>query len=391
MSIDVIIPVIIISLLILVVRRLTQTDKRSYEKIKKPLKSSDYVSSQKVKNVIDSAIAQNNQSPPVNDHIFKALQRPLPDSFLAFNLFSSKQMDEERQQTVAAISQSFRRPHPLLLPLTQSTFEPNELFELIKTDAEMTAKILKVVNSPLFALSQPITNINHAIIFLGVAQVKNIAMQFAVLNDVKFKDKAQNEAYQKIWQASYTASAFCLLLAKELAQENAAELATQCLLSYLGDLALLSFKPDTAVYYLDSFSLFERTQIAQGALNTNTAEVGTFIAKQWQLPSSIKTSIGDSLLMLTNDPRASSFTQAQLQQNIICYLACRIGDLVAYHDVKDITNLPQVSFDTLGQVDVYYLQENIKKSGLEKINTVLADVSFKNKVNKLIAQLHSGS
>ena len=56
----------------------------------------------------------------------------------------------------------------------------------------MTAKVLNAVNSPLFALQQPITNINHAIIFLGVGIVKSIVMQFAMHQGMKFKDKNQN-------------------------------------------------------------------------------------------------------------------------------------------------------------------------------------------------------
>ena len=312
----------------------------------------------------------------------------LPADFLNFRLLISDKLDEDQRQIVEDISQSFRKPHPLLLPLTQGVFEPNELFDLIKTDAEMTAKILNAVNSPLFSLRQPITNINHAIIFLGITQVKNIALQLAVQSNLTFKDEAQNEAYQKLWAASYLASSFCLLFAKELNVENPAELSTHCLLSYLGDLAVLSYKPSIAGFYLDDYTLFERTKIFQKVIGTNTAIVGKNLAKQWQLPKSIEAGIDHSLLPLTNGTDGKSFSSKQLRDVFVCYLSCRLGDLVAFGGLRDMSKVKELSFEALGVVEFYYSQENIEKSALEKINVLVADASFRKKINKVIEQTY---
>jgi HD-like signal output (HDOD) protein len=384
MSTDIVISLVIIVFFIGLIRFINRPkNKTSDSKLtKSPAKTQP--SSLETVQSLNGAVDQKTSEGQV---LLTKLKRELPENFLSFDLLSSKNISTEQQQKIDDITQSFRRPHPLLLPLTQSVFEPNELFDLIKTDAEMTAKILKVVNSPLFSLSQPITNINHAIVFLGVGQVKNIALQFAITNNVIFENKAQNEAYQKIWTASYMASAFCLLLAKELGQENPAELSTRCLLSYLGDLAMLAYKPSISGYYLDSFSLFERTLVAQGALGTNSAIIGQHIAKEWQLPISLESGIANSLLPLTKESLDNSNSYQEKQQTLICYLSCRLGDLVAFHGLKDVSKLTEISFESLGRAEVYYIQDNIQQIGLDKINTLIADVGFRKKVNKLISQL----
>ena len=377
MSIDTVISVSVLLALTYFIWRLNRTKKVVKPKANRTSHSQARKSSLQVPQQFQAdALVTTNEQPEVE----------LPTDFLTFKLFFSDTIDAKQQQMVVDISQSFRKPHPLLLPLTQGAFEPNELFDLIKTDAEMTVKILNAVNSPLFSLRQPITNINHAIIFLGITQVKNIALQFAVQSNMTFTDKAQNEAYKKLWAASYLASSFCLLLAKEMNEENPAELSTHCLLSYLGDLAVLSYKPSMAGFYLDDYTLFERTKIFQTSLGINTAVVGKHLVQQWQLPKSIETGIDYSILPLADGMAGKALSNEQLRHTLLCYLSCRLGDLVAFGGVRDVAKINKLSFESLGEVEFYYTQKQLAETGLEKINDLIADASFRKKLNKIIEQ-----
>jgi len=312
----------------------------------------------------------------------------VPEGFLSFKLYTADKLREKQQQVISEIIHSFRKPHPLLFPLTQRTFEPNELFELIKTDAEITAKVLNAVNSPMFSLQEPITNIHHAIIYMGVGKVKSIALQCTMQKGVKFADQAQNEAYNKLWKASYLASSFCLLFAKETGEKNPAELATHCLLSYLGDLAILSYKPSMASYYLGNFNLFERTKGFQESLGINSAIIGKFLAQEWQLPLSIESGIEHNMLPLTNSMASSELPDNKLRQLLLCYLACRLGELVAFTGLKEVPALEEVSFESLGKVEFYYTQKNIQNTGFIKINSIVARPDFRKRINKLISKIN---
>jgi hypothetical protein len=308
----------------------------------------------------------------------------MPTEFLEFQLLLPEKLNTEQKQIIEEINQEFRKPHPLLIPLIQGGFEPNELFDLIKTDAEMTAKILNAVNSPLFSLRQPITNINHAIIFLGITEVKNIALQRAVEHNLKLTDKTQNEAYKKLWTASYLASAFCLILAQEMKEESPAELSTRCLLSYLGDLAILSYRPSIASFYLDDCSLFERTKMFQTEFGINSAIIGKNLALQWKLPKSIEIGIENSLSSLTNSTVDDGLSTEQLRHILLCYISCRLGDLVAFGGLRDLSNLKALNFEATGEVGFYYTPENLKKTGLDKVNTLITDTNFRKKIKKVI-------
>jgi len=307
--------------------------------------------------------------------------------FLNFQLNTSDKLSTEQQKTVADIAQSFHRPHPLLLPLAQRSFEPNELFDLIKTDAEITAKILKEVNSTRFSLMQPITNVNHAILFLGVIPVKSIAMQLAIESDVKFENKAQNKAYKRLWKASYLSSAFCSLIAKKMSGDNAAELSTCCLLSYLGDLAILSYDPSIAEYYSENYTFFERTQFIQNKYGVNSAMIGNFIAKKWQLPETIAVGIDNSLLMITNKRELTKLSIRELKALVLCYVSCRLSDLVAFQEIKVMPELNEVSYEATGKTEFYYIQRHIEQANLANLNQVTAEPSFRVTMNKLISQV----
>ena len=309
-----------------------------------------------------------------------------PEELVDFHLLSSQQLDKQQQQFVQNIAQSFRRPHPLILPLTQRSFEPNELFELIKTDAKITARILKEVNSSRFVLMQPITNINHAILFLGVAQVKSIAMQIAIKSDSECLDEAQAMAYQKLWQASYIASAFAALFAQELHEGNSAELSTRCLLSYLGDLALLGYDASIADIYLNENSVFERVQKLQHKYAINPAIIGQHIAKQWQLPQTIEQGIENSLLMLTNSQELQPLSQDEMRQALLCYIACRLGDLVVFKGLKNISGF-SVDYQFNELVEFYYLSTKQQHLLLQPFEKLLKNITVVNKINKLITQL----
>jgi HD-like signal output (HDOD) protein len=329
----------------------------------------------------DSVLLQSSNSTKNTGNIVAS------DEFLSFKVLTSKRLDNKQQETITEITQSFRKPHPLLLPLVQRSFEAQELFELIKADAEMTAKVINVVNSPLFGLQQPITNVNHAIIFLGVGKVKNIALQCAMQQGMTFNDKAQNEAYNKVWKASYLASSFCLLLAKEVGEQNAAELSTHCLLSYLGDMALLSYKPQFSSLYLDNLSLFERTKAFQESLGINVAVVGKFLAQKWQLPASIESGIEHSILSLTDTMKTNLLPDEDLRQLLLCYLACRLADLVAFNGLSKVPKIEEISFEALGIIEFYNTQKNIENSDYAEINSVITDPIFIKKINEIINKL----
>ena len=298
------------------------------------------------------------------------------------NELSLIQSSEEgiKDPTIEMICFNFKKPHPLLLPLTQTAFEPNELFELIKTDPQITAKILKRVNSPAFGLLKPITSIHHAIIYLGVGTVKNIALHYALDSNQAFENDKQELAYQKLLNASYLASSLTLMMAKELRLEEAAELSTSCLLSYLGDMALLASDERFSTLFLTPMTLIERIECYQSRLSLNQQVVGSALVRHWQLPRALVRYIDNCISPITNSVAEIKSSQERIKISLI-YLSSRIADVAI---LEKRSTMEQVLSSIAQQGDLHVLFSTGTTSESAKLLQLLNTPSITNKANQLI-------
>ena len=57
----------------------------------------------------------------------------------------------------------------------------NEISRILSTDAGLTSKVLRLVNSSFYGLRSPITTVDHAIKLLGLNTVKNLALSFSLM------------------------------------------------------------------------------------------------------------------------------------------------------------------------------------------------------------------
>jgi HD-like signal output (HDOD) protein len=306
------------------------------------------------------------------------------NEFFEFQLFTAKNQQDKEDFLNDILT--LRKPHPMLIPLSRNILEPKELFDIIKTDPQLVAKIITIVNSPLYGVRKPITNINHAIIFLGVVQVKNIATQFVLEKTVAFVSRRQELAYKRIWSACFLASSISLILAKELNFENAAEISTRCLLSYIGDISILAAKPELANIYLDNAALYNRVRQSQTLIGSNAGIVGSVLAKEWKLPSEIVSSIANSLTPLTGK-LDTSLPAEQLSEVILCYYACRLADTLIFEQNGGNTEIQELSFESTGKLEFYYAKKLINFAKLDAINTAISATAFKRKVSELLSHL----
>ena len=75
----------------------------------------------------------------------------------------------------------------------------NDLQKVISLDPVLTGRVLKLVNSAYFALGQPITSLTRAIIMLGVNTVKNLALSYTILKNMKGSGSFQAFTVDDFW------------------------------------------------------------------------------------------------------------------------------------------------------------------------------------------------
>lgn len=310
-----------------------------------------------------------------------------PAEFFDFKLLTLAKLSEEQLIGANAKLACFRQPHPLLIALTKGVSEQKELAELIKSDPEIAAKVLTVVNSAQYSLQKTIKDINHAIIFLGVGQVKNIALQFAMRESSPLVSDEQSRAYQHIWATSNLASQLCLLLAKSIGKDNAAELSTLCLIMYLGDIVLLSAEPDVANIYLANKSFYQRISQTQQQFGVNSAILGQLLAKEWALPEVIEQDIGNSLQLFVNGLAKTELSDEQQNDVILCYIACRISEMAILQGKTQVTYTDVLEFANTGNLEFYYIRDAIGVEQFKRINNQLHANNFTTKAADLINRM----
>jgi HD-like signal output (HDOD) protein len=98
----------------------------------------------------------------------------------------------------------------------KETVTTAQIEELLRTDAAITTKLLKVVNSAYFGLSRQVSDVGQAIAILGLTQVRNIVLSIGVLNALSSPNPRLAEGQRLFWLESF-AAATC---AQELARRK---------------------------------------------------------------------------------------------------------------------------------------------------------------------------
>lgn len=167
----------------------------------------------------------------------------------------------------------------------------NHLKQVISLDPVLTGRVLKLINSAYFALGRPITSLTRAIIMLGVNTVKNLALSFAILKNMKGSGTFQAFSTDEFWL-------HCLgvgVVAKSLAAVKGLLPAEQeayfvaGLLHDLGKLPLNNQFPDE--YFQVCQSAGKGRDPFQHAedrlLGIDHCKVGAMIARRWRLGVSL--------------------------------------------------------------------------------------------------------
>lgn len=76
----------------------------------------------------------------------------------------------------------------------------SQIAEIIRRDPSLTSRLLRMVNSVYYGLSRPIKNIEEAVFYLGVRQIRQLAMVTPIIED--FQKLAGNYRFRwrEFWQ-----------------------------------------------------------------------------------------------------------------------------------------------------------------------------------------------
>jgi HD-like signal output (HDOD) protein len=306
----------------------------------------------------------------VDEELEEVIAREKPAALADLFLVMEEHLTEIELEDLSQIVASIPRPPPLIDRLTRGLDDPEELREAVLSSPSLSADVLRVVNSAAFALRSPITSIEHAVTYLGTTMVKGLVLRGAVSQVMTFESDVQQAAYMRLWRSSYVASAAAQAIAESLGLKHPTVMATRALLANVGDLALIFARPDLCAIYAPHSKLLDRVKDQQDAIMANSAVLSSRLAREWKLPEELYTALRYSLTPLAWAPDSGERGTAEQVDDILLYLACRIGDAVAYGGLESVDD-----FDMFNEAnpDYFYIPDYLRHLDLGELLMILRD------------------
>ena len=214
--------------------------------------------------------------------------------------------------------------HQVIAMTSDINCPPKDLVRVIESDPVMTMKLLKLVNSAFFGLSRNIASIKHALVYLGLNTVKNLAISVAAVNSLP-RQSIKELPVQDFLTHSIATALIAQRLAKHfLNLKDSSDYFVAGLVHDFGKAVMVQYEPKEYAAALreakkKGCSLAEVEMEKFGFSNT---EVGAMLAENWHLPDHLVESIRTHAIC---DENASDLTIVVAAANVVAK-RMKLGD-----------------------------------------------------------------
>lgn len=194
-----------------------------------------------------------------------------------------------KDQYIKAITkriQSLPTLPPVVKKLTTMVESPDvtakDVGKLISSDQVLSAKVLKLVNSPFYGFPGRISSISHAIILLGFDVIKGVVLSASVFD-------VMEKSMEGLWEHSLGSAIISGTISRALGLKEPEEVSTAALLHDIGKVLVrvsLSEDYDQIVRTVeDSGCTFREAELK--VIGVDHAEIGAWLSEEWGLPERI--------------------------------------------------------------------------------------------------------
>jgi putative nucleotidyltransferase with HDIG domain len=178
----------------------------------------------------------------------------------------------------------------VVLELLRSLDDGNANFNLlarkIGQDPALSARALRVVNSPFYGLSGRIDNLSEAVMVLGFSAIRNLTLAASMTARFSLKPVAGMEPL-RIWEHSFT----CALAAQRLALLTGLSPDTAFTAGLLHDIGIMAILVQVPEHYLGLVNACPdcaaRAVVEQELFGAGHDELGARLLAAWRLPPAI--------------------------------------------------------------------------------------------------------
>ncbi|MES9991291.1 MAG: HDOD domain-containing protein [Candidatus Thiodiazotropha sp.] len=178
------------------------------------------------------------------------------------------------------------------IQVNQMMEQPNcssaKLAEIISSDVDMSARLLKLVNSPFFALRSEVDTISRAVTLTGTHELQNLVLATTAVRS--FGGIPENLVnMDDYWRHAVTTGVMSQMLAGYSNALHSERLFVAGMLHDVGRLVIYLTLPDQAIEIMQITSGDEwiLAETEERVLGFNHMDVGAALMKSWHLPDSL--------------------------------------------------------------------------------------------------------
>ncbi|EHK69733.1 putative signal transduction protein [Pseudomonas psychrotolerans L19] len=189
------------------------------------------------------------------------------------------------------------------LKVREAAEDPNvgvaELSRVIAMDAALTARLIKVVNSPLLRTSKEITDLQMAVGRLGINYTANLATGLAMQQMFQATSDAVDRKMREVWSQGTEIAAISHALCKKYTRLMADRALLAGLVHQIGVLPILTYAEEQEDLLANAITLDQVTARIH-------PQIGERILKVWDFPADIAC-VPREYLALERQPAAADY------------------------------------------------------------------------------------
>lgn len=166
--------------------------------------------------------------------------------------------------------------------------------DVIAMDVALSARMMRVANSPLYASRRRVDNLGQALAMLGLNAALSLALGFSMVQGLH-NAFGPHPLHERVWRRSAIAALACRVLGQARGLRKPEELMLAGLLQDIGILAMLKTDPHRYAPLLEATTdNAALVRAEREVLECDHALVGAWLASEWNLPEYLRKAIARS-------------------------------------------------------------------------------------------------
>jgi len=302
-------------------------EKRTAHDRTTPTPSSQALAQRMIFDETGMVIPELSITEPSSEELRKRMEQAVESIFPSKLVESSKGKPFAKADTLGSSLQKTLAQHidhlknfSATCELTKTLDDPNvnmaELSKIIVADPILTGKIIKIANSAYFGMQKKVNSIGHALMIIGLLNIKTFLMQDGLLKLLRSKSAMENFLIDSLWEHATLTSICAAHLQSLFGGLDRGTLFTLGLLHDIGkfvmhDLSPLNPNPRVLAVSPTEFTMYDEEK----AYGVNHAAMGRLLFDQWGFPEPM-----GRIIERHHDPFLAQFDPKALDSKELKYL-----------------------------------------------------------------------